>query len=285
MAAALTLAVWWRPECPRVGLASQQKGYPCIHFMQHEKDRTLVHYCPWLTPHHVAHLVTISILLISYSAFHGQVDGYITWGVVGLDKTGGENESGCGCLCVYCSLCRIVGMKWNSIFFSVDNTYVACDWDSSWKEECYDLDEAEVWCAIAQLRVLTSLCCCSTRCITKACHRFLLKRGRRISTCWIVLGYLQLKNSWERKTPGMCWYTVHGLGIGTYVLTHTHLHTKTHKIRDALPPLDEIVLSPINSNQLVIIHSVFLRKGRILKYYITNALCILIIVLCLKKLE
>ena len=107
------------------------------------------------------------------------------------------------CVCIVQCVDTYVGMEWNSIFF-VDNTYVACDWDSSWKEECYDLDEAEVCCAIAQPRVLTSLCCCSTRYITKACHRFLLKRGRRISTCWIVLGYLQLKNSWERKTPGMC---------------------------------------------------------------------------------
>ena len=25
-----------------------------------------------------------------------------------------------------------------------DNTYVACDWDNRWKEEYYDLAEAEV---------------------------------------------------------------------------------------------------------------------------------------------
>ena len=27
---------------------------------------------------------------------------------------------------------------------TTDNTYVACDWDSRWKDECYDLSEAEV---------------------------------------------------------------------------------------------------------------------------------------------
>jgi len=48
--------------------------------------------------------------------------------------------------------------------------------------------------------------------------------------------------------------------ICTHAHTHTHTrsHTKTCKIRDAFfPSLDEIVLSPINSSRLKIIHSVF----------------------------
>jgi len=39
--------------CPGVGLASQQEGYPCIHFMQHEEDQavaqghaTVLSLCP-----------------------------------------------------------------------------------------------------------------------------------------------------------------------------------------------------------------------------------------------
>ena len=47
----------------------------------------------------------------------------------------------CQCVCI------LVFTNDNCTFLIddiTDNTYVACDWDSRWKEECYDLTEAEV---------------------------------------------------------------------------------------------------------------------------------------------
>jgi len=86
MAAALALAMWWRPGRVRVPWSSQQKGYPCIHFLQHEKDQavtTAQDHAIVLDPLPccVAHGRTPglnSMLLIGYSASHGQVGGCVT---------------------------------------------------------------------------------------------------------------------------------------------------------------------------------------------------------------
>ena len=88
MAAALALGMWGRPYagCPGVGLARQQKGYPCVffklpidtlHVMHIHFGRPSIssgpHYCPWLTSCHVAHLVKTKFQDVSHGGWWARI--------------------------------------------------------------------------------------------------------------------------------------------------------------------------------------------------------------------
>ena len=72
-AAALALAVWWRPSWVRMPW-SWQANKRVTHAAQGGSS-----YCPWVTFCHVVHLVKISMLLIDYSVSRGEVGGSVLW--------------------------------------------------------------------------------------------------------------------------------------------------------------------------------------------------------------
>jgi len=68
------------------------------------------HYFPWPTSSRIPHHVKFSMLLIGYSASHGQVGWCVVWGVVDLDKNKRWKVCVhvaivCVCVCVCVHLC------------------------------------------------------------------------------------------------------------------------------------------------------------------------------------